>query len=61
MKTLLISGETLQEWNVEEIFEERKQNNKDIIEKLEMREIYENRQQWYFNYRLSLLEQLHKL
>lgn len=59
MKTLLLSGETLQEWNINDILETKvNQSNKDVIEKMEFQEIYNNRQEWYYNHRLALLEKL---
>jgi hypothetical protein len=59
MKTLLVSGNTLQEWNIDEILTSKvNQSNKDIIEKIELQEIYENRQEWYFNHRMSLMERI---
>lgn len=62
MKALLISGDTLQEWNVNDILDKRvNQSNKDIIEKLEFQEIYNKRKEWYYNHRLALLEQLNQI
>lgn len=59
MKTLLVSGNTLQEWNIDEILTSKvNQSNKDIIEKIELQEIYENRQESYFNHRMSLMERI---
>jgi hypothetical protein len=59
MKTLLVSGNTLQEWNIDEILTSKvNQSNKDIIEKIELQEIYEKRQEWYFNHRMSLMERI---
>jgi hypothetical protein len=57
MKALVISGETLQEWNVEEILNDIPQSTKDMAERLEFEERYViNRQEWYYNHALALNE-----
>ena len=55
MKSLVISGETLQDWNIEEILNDIPQSTKDMAEKLEFEERYViNRQEWYYNHALAL-------
>ena len=57
MKNLILSGETNEGWNIESILEdENNKSIKDVVEKIEFYNIYEKRQEWYYNHAMSLNE-----
>lgn len=58
MKNLLISGNTLQEWNIDEIIPVKELSNKQLLERIEIQEIYENRNDFYFKHRTELLDKI---
>ena len=58
MKALIISGNTLQQtsWNIEDILNDIPQSTKNAFEKLEFQEREINRQEWYYNHAMALME-----
>jgi len=58
MKNLLISGNTLQEWNIDDIIPVKDLSNKQLLERIEIQEIYESRNNWYFSHRTELLDKI---
>lgn len=58
MKNLLISGDTMQEWDVNDIIPIKQLSNKQLLERIEIQEIYDNRRDFYFNHRTELLDKI---